>query len=159
MLDENALTYFVGRYVGGRPAPVGAVAKGAFDGELSCAGLAWPSVTRSPAGDYLLYVSEQPCVKPGTAKPWSRVSMWQSKDGRKFKRRALVLAAGRGEEVATAHVVRDGSVYRAGFVVVAGGKSGPGYAESSDGIRFERVAGTRAPVGQLDAVVKDGPTW
>jgi len=146
-LDSGAQSYTIARYVGGWPDPLGAVAEVARDPQRSCVGLAWPSVTRAPGGDVFLYASERTCGEPD----WRRVTVWKSRDGRRFKRIGTAFGS-----TSPSYVVYDRGMFRAWLSEDAVGVR---YAESRDGVHFRKRGGARAPDVQVDYVFKHDETW
>lgn len=155
--------YKIGRYSGGRPAPVGPVATGEQSERRQCGGVVWPSATQKRRSVFL-YATEWAC----DGGRWDRLVAFTSTDGRSFARRRVVLQRRPGDSAfGFAFVVYDQRLFRAWWIAVRGGngitvKRGQAdllYAESDDGLHFHQVGGVKAHIEQLDFLTRHRGRW
>jgi hypothetical protein len=157
--SSSRLRYEIGRYVRGEASPVGAVAS-----PEGCI-LGFPSVTRDSNGLYWLYATEHDCMEL----QW--VVAFTSTDGVNFTRHGPVIRRLPGEgQMRAAYVVYDAGVFRAWFATDAPGMlwgQNIYYAESTDGLNFQRIGGIKATISPdswdsgaigVDTVVRDDAT-
>ncbi len=157
--SSSQLRYEIGRYIRGEASPVGPVAS-----PEGCI-LGFPSVTRDSSGLYWLYATEHDCVEL----QW--VVAFTSTDGVNFTRHGPVIRRLPGEgQMRAAYVVYDAGVFRAWFATDAPGMlwgQNIYYAESTDGLNFQRIGGIKATISPdgwdsgaigVDTVVRDDTT-